>query len=456
MDLHTFFRIPPFPGAKVHAFDVRRGEPTIRDDAGTCMALVRSLKVGGAFWMASGNAEDRQAALGSEAAFDAAYLQDRIWLSPFTGEEVGLAAIIRQLGEWRALIDANRPIKAASGFAFWKQETVAPLLWGGEDSNLFDRDIGALSAGDEIATWSSRLPAGVEDVIAERGLKRIEVEDGFIRSTGLGANCVPPLSIIADERGIYFDPSVPSDLELLIAESECPPALCAQAEALRQLIVETGVSKYGRGSSGMIRPGGARRHVLVTGQVEDDRSVLTGGGDVHGNLDLLRRARACEPGAYIIYKPHPDVEAGHRKGRIADGDALSFADQIVRDDAITGLLHMVDGVHVLTSLAGFEALIRGKDVTTHGVPFYAGWGLTTDLGPVPARRTRRVSLPELVAATLLLYPRYLDPVTGLPCPADILVRRLSEGSGPQNQALVTLRQWQGRLSAVWRTLKGQG
>jgi capsular polysaccharide export protein len=49
------------------------------------------------------------------------------------------------------------------------------------------------------------------------------------------------------------------------------------------------------------------------------------------------------------------------------------------------LIAMADELHVNSSLAGFEALLRGKPVTVHGVPFYAGWGLTTDRGPVPAR-----------------------------------------------------------------------
>jgi capsular polysaccharide export protein len=100
---------------------------------------------------------------------------------------------------------------------------------------------------------------------------------------------------------------------------------------------------------------------------------------------------------------------------------------------------------VNTSLAGFEALLRSKPVTTHGVPFYAGWGLTRDLGPVPCRRTATRSLDELVAAVLLLYPRYLDPVTGLPCPPEVLVHRIAEGAGArQGGAVVQLRRLQGR------------
>ena len=150
-----------------------------------------------------------------------------------------------------------------------------------------------------------------------------------------------------------------------------------------------------------------------------------GGCGLVSNLELLKRVREQAPDAYILYKPHPDVLAGHRRGAIGERACLEYADEIVGDAPIASLIAMVDEVHVNTSLAGFEALLRGKRVTTYGVPFYAGWGLTRDLGPVPSRRTARRTIDELVAATLLIYPRYLDPVTGLPCPAEIVVARLS-------------------------------
>jgi capsular polysaccharide export protein len=123
-----------------------------------------------------------------------------------------------------------------------------------------------------------------------------------------------------------------------------------------------------------------------------------------------------------------------------------LADEVVVSGTISEAIDAADEVHVNTSLAGFEALLRGKPVTTYGVPFYAGWGLTRDLGDVPSRRTARRSLDELVAATLLIYPRYLDPVTGLPCPAEILALRLAEKHRhPAKGLLVRLRQMQGRL-----------
>ena len=72
---------------------------------------------------------------------------------------------------------------------------------------------------------------------------------------------------------------------------------------------------------------------------------------------------------------------------------------------------MVDELHTLTSLAGFEALLRGKTVVCYGQPFYSGWGLTSDMIPV-ARRTRQLTLNELVAGALMLYPTYISRTTG--------------------------------------------
>jgi capsular polysaccharide export protein len=67
----------------------------------------------------------------------------------------------------------------------------------------------------------------------------------------------------------------------------------------------------------------------------------------------------------------------------------------------------VDEVHVMTSLTGFEALLRHKPVFCYGQPFYAGWGLTHDRHAL-LRRTRRLTLDELVAGALLLYPVYVS------------------------------------------------
>ena len=169
-----------------------------------------------------------------------------------------------------------------------------------------------------------------------------------------------------------------------------------------------------------------------------------------GNLDLLRRVRDAEPDAHILYKPHPDVEAGHRAGHLADAELLSLADRVVRDLSIPTLLAGVDAVHTLTSLCGFEALLRGVPVTAWGQPFYAGWGLTDDRGPRVSRRTRRLALDELVAGALILYPCYVDPATGRACQAEDVVRRLAAPELWRPDLLVRLRRLEGRWMRRWR------
>ncbi|NUR45080.1 MAG: capsule biosynthesis protein [Sphingomonas sp.] len=372
--------------------------------------------------------------------------------SPFTGEPMDAIEAIQLCGFWRELIDSNRDIVGGLGFAFWKQRHVAPLLWDGGEPFKFLRTSDSVRAGARIAVWRSKVPQETAAELETVGASPIEVEDGFLRSRGLGADCVPPLSITVDRLGAYFDPSRESELELLLEMGTFDEALLERARELRRLIVAAGLGKYDRGQSVLDRPAGERCHILVPGQVEDDRAVVLGGCGLFSNLELLRRVRDRAPHAYILYKPHPDVVAGHRRGAIPSGDCLEYADEIVGDVPISSLIAMVDQVHVNTSLAGFEALLREKPVTTFGVPFYAGWGLTTDLGPVPGRRTAMRSIDELVAATLLLYPRYFDPVTGLPCPPEVVVQRLSEGEEPDAGIVVGLRRFQGKLMRRLRSL----
>ena len=358
---------------------------------------------------------------------------------------------IELCGFWRRLINSNRGIAGGIGFAFWKQKCVAPLLWDGSGSFRFVRDASALRTKDPVAVWRSKASTAV-DKLERRSVPLIEVEDGYLRSKGLGANCVPPLSIVVDRLGPHFDPSCPSELEHLLEAGTFDDELVSRARQLRRLIVEAGIGKYECATAVLGRPAGDRRHILVPGQVEDDRAVIAGGCGLVSNLELLARVREQAPDAYILYKPHPDVLAGHRRGSIPDAACLRYADEIVGELPIASLIAVVDEVHVNTSLAGFEALLRGKSVTTHGVPFYAGWGLTTDLGPVPQRRTARRTIDELVAATLLLYPRYLDPKTGLPCPAEIVVARLRDNDESDPSIVVGMRRLQGKLMRRLRSL----
>ena len=265
------------------------------------------------------------------------------------------------------------------------------------------------------------------------------VEDGFLRSKGLGAKLVPPLSLVLDRSGIYFDPTEPSDLEALIAKrAQLRPDQEMRAKAVIRSLIRGGVSKYNLGGALPDLPEG--RRILVPGQVEDDASILLGAGDIRTNRALIEAARSANPEAVILYKPHPDVVAGLRKGAV--GNAHELADMVLPDADIAALLDGVDEVWTMTSLTGFEALLRRKKVTVLGAPFYAGWGLTKDLGPRPERRKARPSLEGLVHAALIDYPRYLDPVTGQPCPEEVR----SSGSWQASRT-------KGRTCGFWRKCK---
>lgn len=371
---------------------------------------------------------------------------------PFSGDAIGPASAIDLLSEWRRLIDRNRRISCLFGIAAWKRPTVDTMLWDGISVPRHMSSAPATSTPEAFsAVWKSRTSQAALDRIAQVGAPVAEIEDGMIRGRGLGANCVPPLSIVVDFAGIYFDPQQSSDLEQILETVDMDGELVGRATQLRRAVIEAGISKYDGGSREQLEIGSDRR-VLVLGQVEDDRSILSGAPG-QTNLGLLIKARELEPDAWLIYRPHPDVEAGHRKGYVPDARILEFANKIDRGGSITSLIESVDCVHCITSLGGFEALLRGKQVTTHGTPFYAGWGLTTDLGPVPPRRTRKRTLDELVAATLILYPTYFDPVTRLPCPPEILVDRIARGEDGFAAPLAWLRSSQGKLKVALRRIR---
>ncbi len=286
--------------------------------------------------------------------------------------------------------------------------------------------LSARTGGRNLLVWASHA-----DGLGDTGdVPVIRVEDGFIRSRGLGAGLVAPLSLVADDLGIYYDPNRESRLERLITASvNLDTGALLRAEKLMRQISRAGISKYNLDPAPLPDlPDGKK--ILVPGQVEDDASILKGCGDISCNIDLLARTRADNPAAVIIYKPHPDVEAGLREGKLTEQDALKYADLVVNNADPAALLAQVNEVWTMTSLLGFEALIRGVPVTCVGAPFYAGWGLTRDLGDVPKRRVARPELAAFVHACLIDYPRYVDPISGRPCSVELVLERLTNGGIP--------------------------
>lgn len=362
--------------------------------------------------------------------FAAAYLVCSRYFEPYGGEPCRFEEALAIL---KLVVDAQRanmPRTVCVGFSDWKRRWVLGALGSRANEPTVlpmktQPTAGDLAGYARVVSWASLTPPSLPAACREAGLPLLRMEDGFIRSIGLGVALRPGASHVLDRSGIYYDATAPSDLEALL-QTECfDEDILERARNLRAAIVQARLSKYNVGSAALPRMPRPGRVVLVAGQVENDASIHLSQAAVRTNAALLQHARTRHPDAVIAFKPHPDVEAGLRPGRVPAPALAELADIVLRDVSAADAIDAADHVETISSLIGFEALLRGRTVATAGLPFYAGWGLTSS--PSCARRTRLLSLDELVAGALIVYPHYRDPRTGLPCPPEVLVRRLADG-----------------------------
>ncbi|MBQ9536238.1 MAG: capsular polysaccharide biosynthesis protein [Desulfovibrionaceae bacterium] len=348
--------------------------------------------------------------------FYAAYILYARYIQPTTGTACAIDQVINLLHVQRSINNANRGYHACFGFKRWKQAHIKAFLASSSGESHCFKTINEACAqakahNGQVVVWSTQVKPKVLQAVQAFQVPLVRVEDGFLRSVGLGSNFFRPGSLVIDDLGIYFDPSAPSRLESILNAERTDEEL-AQARTLIKLLVDLGISKYNvRGKRELPNLPTDRTVILVPGQVEDDASVRLGGQGIYSNLGLLKTVRAAHPNSYLIYKEHPDVVSGNRIGKVQESDLKQIADLVLRTTPIEDVLQVVDEVHTLTSLTGFEALLRGRKVYTYGGPFYAGFGLTIDRLKFP-RRKPLASLEHLVAGTLLIYPRYYDWVNG--------------------------------------------
>ncbi|MGQ0672792.1 MAG: capsular polysaccharide biosynthesis protein [Hyphomicrobium sp.] len=373
-----------------------------------------------------------------EQLFAAIYFRYSRYLDPYTRRETTFEKTVEQLAYLRDRFLENNQPSIAVRISRWKRAIIDRLLDGFGGAPVHAWTIAgavrmAKSRGGRIVTWASKCTRKLEAACAEGGVPLVRVEDGFVRSVGLGAAYVQGASYSLDTSGMHHDARQPSDLERLLQTADVSRELLLRAGELRQSIVRHGLSKYNLAAGDVSwEAAKSRRRILVPGQVETDASVKAARalgfetGRFEGvNLALLRAVRARNPAAFIVYKTHPDVAANLRRGHVSKRTASRYADQVIDQGSIVSLIRDCDHVETLSSLTGFEALLRGKTVTAHGLPFYAGWGLTEDLMTC-SRRQRRRSLDELVAISLILYPRYVHPEALLPCEPEVIVSYLAE------------------------------
>jgi capsular polysaccharide export protein len=329
------------------------------------------------------------------------------YISPETGRPCTPEMLVEWVGLQRRQRSRLPSTVQVIGFSRWKLPLAKHFFHG---SNMrFAATQEELDCTTPVLAWGCKHD---HELTCHTSVTR--VEDGFLRSVGLGASKTRPLSWVVDDLGIYYDATRPSRLEYILQNDHASPQTLVRACALRQAICEAGVTKYNLPGSSWKRPTEVAQVLLVTGQVESDASIRFGANTFRSNLELLKAVRERNPHAWLLYKPHPEVLAGTREQGSDEHEATLWCDEVLGDAPFHELLDVVDEVHVLTSQSGFEALMRGVPVTTYGQPFYAGWGLTTDVDMHPdvqARRQRRLTLDELVAGTLIQYPTYVSRIT---------------------------------------------
>jgi capsular polysaccharide export protein len=281
-----------------------------------------------------------------------------------------------------------------------------------------------------IFVWAFKYPYWLRIFCKFFRLPFYHVEDGFVRSISLGGQNSVPSSLTIDSRTLYFDARKPSDLEVLLSSYDFggDAHLVARAEHCINLLLSKRISKYNLGKStdplSLYGPKTQKR-ILVIGQVETDASIAFGCDRDFNNNDLVRLAAAENAGAQIIYKPHPEILHRTRPEVSDPRDVAHLCYLLTEDISVADALETIDHVYTITSLLGFEALMRGKVVTCVGLPFYAGWGLTDDRQR-NERRTRKLTVQEVFAGSYLLYSRYFDPETGIEVSFETAVTRLHQ------------------------------
>lgn len=337
-----------------------------------------------------------------EHLFACAYFQYARYVSPVTGKVCELEDILKLLIPNIQFQHTLPTAIVVYGFSPWKKKFISDYLRFPKTQLVF-RKYRYPKKEDVVLAWGKKAHQ-----LKQLGYpKVITVEDGFIRSVGLGASLIRPCSLVFDDIGIYYDATRSSRIEQLLNQVQMLDAnQNARVDRILNDIKRLEISKYNVGTHQILqRPTSQQTVLLVIGQVEDDMSIQLGGVDIKTNLQLLQQVRSDHPHAYIIYKPHPDVEAGLRLGKIATDISLLYANQIETNTSIQRLFAIVDQIHTISSLSGFEALIRGLKVYCYGLPFYAGWGLTIDRHKCE-RRKNKVDLKCLVYVTLIEYPTY--------------------------------------------------
>ncbi|HEC1751621.1 TPA: capsular polysaccharide biosynthesis protein [Campylobacter lari] len=355
-----------------------------------------------------------------EEVFYATYILYSEYFNPYLNQKSDIFDTIHTLTKYKKIEQANSNTLYFLGFTLWKRWFMKPFFKAKNNKIIFLNSLDELykvnlNPEDKIFIWGKKYDKAL--LAKDFNNEIFLVEDGFLRSVFLGSDLTRPFSLIIDSKGLYVDPSKSSDLEDILQNHIFDESLKQRAKKLITTITQNKFSKYNGLKHEKLNFNTNKKIILIPAQVEDDASMILGGSG-YDTLKLLQSVRKVNENAFIVFKPHPDVLSGNRKGLKDKSIILKYCDEIIENVSIDSAINASDEVHTITSTSGFDALLRGKKVVVYGKPFYAGWGLTSDLHEIP-RRTRVLSLEELVAGVLILYPRYIHPKSKNLCEVEL-------------------------------------
>lgn len=241
--------------------------------------------------------------------------------------------------------------------------------------------------------------------------KFLLLEDGFIRSFGLGVDGSPSFSIVKDNVGIYYDATTPSKLENILNEYDfqSDTQLMSIAKEARAKIVEHKISKYNNFKEvDLSYLNNKKKKVLIVAQTYGDSSLEYGLGYTFSTKEMIDDAIKDNPNAEIYIKIHPDVLTGKKESDINVKDIPSSCSILTNNANPIELMKYFNKVYTKTSGMGFEALLLDKKVYCYGMPFYAGWGVTYDK-LASHRREKKLTVDEIFAGAYILYSSYYNP-----------------------------------------------
>lgn len=351
-----------------------------------------------------------------QTVFHCAYMIYSHYVNPISRKRTDFFTLMQHFSRIKRHIQMMRGHILAVGIRPWKRKDFYSWIktpfnkvtFCTHEKNVLNILKGSPQTDFKIIVWNYKHSELIQKIETDyKNIKIIRVEDGFIRSYGLGSDFFPPLSLCFDNNHLYFyhTQNNKSDFHEIAQQVPFNQFFLERAKALKETIKKNNISKYNLEKITPINIKTDKYIIFVAGQVAGDASLRYGGlpDDLQNDYDLLKRVRTDYPNSYILYKPHPDVTKGNRaKGSDFD-KCHEFYNQIEIDASVISCINVCDMVVILTSQTGFDALIRNKKVLCYGEAFYKNYNLCVNDSKI---LNSEMTLDNFIHTALVEYPLY--------------------------------------------------